>query len=199
MAIGDVFKLAVVNSFNGDMINTFHYEQLTEAGGNPAEALATAFVTEALPAYQTYLSDRIVTTVIEVRQVLNGAASFDVTLNENGDAPTGDLVPQWTGPIISWRTGFAGRSFRGRTYLPPCSEADQDAGEISAVLRTQVISVANALIGFETVGNGNWGLGIFSTVTNGAPRPTPIFTPVTGFVVPTTMGTVQRRKPGRGS
>lgn len=41
---------------------------------------------------------------------------------------TGDSVPIQCGPVISWRTGLAGRSYRGRTYWGPVRASDVPGG-----------------------------------------------------------------------
>jgi hypothetical protein len=201
MAVGDVYRLGVVSSFTGfdQMVNVFHYEQLADGAFPGAQELCLQWEADALPAYLDLLSTRITVQILEARQVLGGAESFDLGIGVNGELSSDDIVPLTSAPIISWRTGLAGRSFRGRTYLPPVPEGNQDAGNLDSAYSDLMDAFAAAnrlLINGVTE---EFQLVVFSTVEDGSPRVPPIATPVTSWVVRDNMGSQRRRRQGVGS
>jgi len=58
-------------------------------------------------------------SAISWQSVVDPAPPIVRALNLNGGQNTGGGLPVDTCLVISWQTGKAGRSFRGRTYLPP--------------------------------------------------------------------------------
>lgn len=67
-----------------------------------------------------------------------------------GTAPTADALPRGVALCVTLRTGLAGKSFRGRTYLPGFNETQNDGSATtvsaaSAAAVTYVTSIKNAL------------------------------------------------------
>jgi hypothetical protein len=95
-------------------------------------------------------------------------------------------LPGQNAIVVSWKTGLGGRSFRGRTYLGPISQAViTSAGVVSAGSRTTIQNAATALIAaLDTVGMP---LAVYSRKLGEA-------TPVTSAAVGTTVDTQRRRR-----
>lgn len=201
MAIGDVFKLSIVSTFTGNdqIVNNLHYKQLAVPTDPPAQALADLFLAEAMPAYLNLLSTRITVQLLEVRQVLGGEGSYDLTVDDNGNLSSDDIVPLTSAPIISWRTGLIGRAHRGRTFLPAIPEGNQDAGNLDTSYKTLMGSFAASARVLDDGTDEIFQLCIFSTELDGAPRVPPVGTLVTSWIIRDNMGSQRRRRQGVGS
>lgn len=122
MALNDVYELAIVNNFNGltEMIVTQHYRVTPISLTDSAEDLVAGWQATVRESYLNLLSARMEISLIRCKKVLpTGPEQVETGDGSNGTLPesTGDISSFILAPIISWRTGFAGRSNRGRTYL----------------------------------------------------------------------------------
>lgn len=75
-----------------------------------------------------------------------GLTQFSVTPVSGGSSGSLDNLPSANGMAITWRTGVFGPKGRGRTFLPPGSEAQNLAGTPTTTLLTNGLAHANALI-----------------------------------------------------
>lgn len=137
MAVGDVYRLAIEGTPNDvdTFANILHYRQtLTQLPGlTSAESLIEAFVADAMPAYQAIMYEGFAFKACRVAQVTGGAEVAEEALTLFGTgAASGEFLPYQSAAIISWRTGQAGRSKRGRSYLFTPLEGDQVGGNLSA-------------------------------------------------------------------
>lgn len=87
---------------------------------------------------------------------LNGTAGVDCVWNGDQPASTADSAPMQAALCASWRTGLAGRSFRGRSYIGPigANRIDPTAPDhIDPGVVTTFTSQANGLIDDLTTGD----------------------------------------------
>jgi len=117
---------------------------------------------------------------------------FNSTVGAGVGTVTGDTLPSQTSGVISLRTGLAGRSFRGRKYIPFPGEASNDAtGFPTAAYKANLATLAGLYTGIngfivDTPTAFNLEATIFSLV-NGA------FYPVESNVIRSQWGTQRRR------
>jgi len=104
-----------------------------------------------------------------------GAVAEASTPAEGGSSA--EAAPNNVAICISLRTGFAGRSFRGRNYIPGVPNDMVTLNTVSPVYLNALLLIYDQLVGAGTFLAG-WQLGIVSRVTAGAVRPTGIITPV---------------------
>lgn len=138
MAVGQVYRLSVVGgALDQTIVNTFHFLQTGTPGGgrSPADDILfrwTAGPTGspnqnyALMLPSSYLGRELV--------VLNTADPLDNSSQQNaipGGRGGGQHLPPQCCGLLSLETQGRGRSFRGRTYIGPVLEQDQDAGTIT--------------------------------------------------------------------
>jgi len=200
MAVGDVYRLSVQNinrnSFN-ELVNVFHYRleadlPLTHTG---AEDLIIAWDALVKGPYKGPMSANTDVTKLEVRQVTGGTeyAELALTPPEPG-SQGGDIMAQQTCPIITWRTGQAGRSFRGRTYLPATSELVLSNGFFAPSFVTVMNDFGSAAMHLPsaTPNYGEWQMVIWS-------RTLSVGTPVTSFTSRNIPATQRSRRIGVGS
>lgn len=183
MAVGDIFKLAVVGRFGTgqQFVNTFHFRQILSGGTNPAQDLAQGFEQQAMAEYLDLISNAYVVDTIEVRQKTGTPLfAYDEPSGASG-VITGDPLPPQVSPLISWRTAEVGRRNRGRSYIPAPAEVNQNAGVLTAGYLALVQSFADEMLTINEpiLGNPEFELVIFhdiddtaTTVTEGIPRPT---------------------------
>lgn len=109
---------------------------------------------------------------------------------------SGNNAPPEATPIITWRTGNIGRSYRGRTYWGPIRTADIDdgwhlGGDAEAALfdfgLAMVTQFGPTIPGFSPH------MAIISRQHNGVPRPVGVFSVVEAFTDRQYLGTVRRR------
>lgn len=64
--------------------------------------------------------------LLSIQAVVTPAPPLIRTMNHTGGQNTAGGLPVDVAEVVSWRTALAGRSFRGRTYLPPWHENQND-------------------------------------------------------------------------
>ena len=198
MAVGDVWRLAVIGSNQGidELVNVHHYLQTTVGGDDFGVDLIDAWHASCGLEYVTVFSDLCLLVGYQVRNLTQPEFGTDYSLPTaiNGER-TGQMLPPSIAPVVSWRTGLIGRRRRGRTYTWPGSEDDQNAGQMS--LTWQGLLSAWAATALNISGDANYNKVIFSSDEDYDP-PT-LVTPVQGFVIDALLGSQRRRRPGVGS
>lgn len=155
MAIGDTYRLSVVGSaLDQTIVNTFHFLQTGTPGGGRTPAQDIVFRWTAGPTgspNQTYA--QCLPSGWQGRElvVINTGDPLDSYAVQNaitGGRGGGQLLPPQCCGLLSLQTQGRGRSFRGRDYIGPVLENDQDGGTIttsySNILAAFAQSVSNS-------------------------------------------------------
>lgn len=140
MAVGEIYRLAVRNSgvnVSGEVVNVFHFRQVDPSPtGNGASNIVNQFNTNLIPEYTACFSSSVQTLGYSARNLTTVTEGFDFT--RGTPAPgliLGDMSPPQIATLIQWKTGLVGRSYRGRTYMPPPGEAAiNSAGALDATI-----------------------------------------------------------------
>lgn len=91
---------------------------------------------------------------------------------------------------LSWRTGLAGRKYRGRTYVPSIAETQTTQDDkLTGAMSTALSIIANAFI--TAVTSGNRVPVVFHAATN-------TFTQIVSYVIENILDSQRRRLPNRG-
>lgn len=195
MAAGDIWRLSAnVLMFDQEQVNVWHFEDTSGATPDAGQSLLNAFEDAALPSYRALFSNQGYVQLVEARQVTGGSAvaqrSYD-TSNGIGLRSGSDTLPLQAAAIITWRTGLAGRSRRGRSYLPSTIEGDiGQAGGIGSTYAGLLADFATDLLTMVTpVSLDEWQLHVWSPTLSVATR-------VTEFVVRPYLGTQRSRRSG---
>ena len=199
MAIGDVYRLSAVwqHAVSGDVnVNVFHFmQQDALILDTPQDDLVGRFIDEAVTAYRACVSSGMELTVIQFRTLEVPASGTDYPQTGLAGTLSGssNLPPQMS-PIISWRTPFIGRRFRGRTYMPKITEEHQNDGVIDASMVTALENFADAVLAMAapSVEFSGWQLVVHSVTGS-------VDTAVTEYIIPTGLAVQRRRKLGTGS
>lgn len=132
-----------------------------------------------------------------VLETLDGIQYISTTGLPQDGASTAESMPNNVAACISLRTGLAGRSFRGRNYVPGLTIANIDHNQLNPSSLAAIVDVYTALI--APVPASAWNMSIVSRFTAGAARAEGIATPVTQVVfVDNIVDSQRRRLPGRG-
>jgi len=111
---------------------------------------------------------------------------------------SGDVLPANATFSVSLRTGFAGRSRRGRIYHVGLAE-----GQVTAdfLITANVTAIVNAYTTWlTTLAAQQYSWVIASRISGGVPRATALITPITAiFAVDARVDTQRRRLPGEGT
>lgn len=178
------------------IVNRFHFRQASSlVFDTPGEDLVEAWRANVEAFYLSCF--QLSTTVYryEVRGISDPLYGHDADLSPTvTGGQSGDAVPPQAASIISWRTGVVGRSFRGRTYLPPLSESQQVAGIISATQVSNIEGFFTALQSLATIGvtTAAWDFVLWSPTRAAA-------TLITQAIAQQYIGTQRRRRLGSGS
>lgn len=105
--------------------------------------------------------------------------------NRGGTAEAGNVTQ-----TISWRTGLAGRKYRGRIYVPALAEPDVTSNDLVGSVVSAVFSAAALALYSGALANG-----VVPAVFH---RSTATYTPVNSHVVESIVDSQRRRLPGRG-
>jgi len=125
------------------------------------------------------------------REVVGGAyGSFVPTTNQAG-TKSGDALPSNVAACLSWRTGFAGRSKRGRQYLFGFNDGDFTGSTLTGANVVLITQYAQALISTVAPGSLNTTLCVASI------KDLALY-PINGFVLDSAGDSQRRRLPGRG-
>lgn len=205
--VGDLAEV-VLQYYDGvnlsTYINTFGFRciatpaDLTELGND----FKTALVKNTSGGFLACTVGAIGSAALTVRDVVpgTGAPAQIAYTNVPGSLATDSWPPQCAS-VISWRTALAGRSYRGRTYLPPGDEGNQARGAISAALVTLIGAAATQMLTvFGPAGtNGKWQFGVITRRHNGVPTIPPQWNAVTSALIDPTVKTQRRREIGVGA
>jgi len=168
-------------------------------------ALATQIGTSATNAYTTSTIAGLQGNTVRLNRVtvrdVNTAnqPEYSAVINATGTG-TSELLPKQISLVATLRTLLAGRSYRGRVYVPGFTEVANSAGGVASA--TAVANAQSLVDAFRVnmLGDG-YTMGVVSRYADKALRPVPIITDVTAVVVRDATWDNQRRRniPGIGA
>jgi hypothetical protein len=119
-----------------------------------------------------------------------------IPLNAPGGGSSADSAPGQFGPVISWRSVYPGRSYRGRTYWGPVMRDDLEESFVNNACGGDIETWAEIMM--DTFAHGFVGetspqFAIVSRRHNKMPEPIGRFALVDYFMPVRVMGTMRRR------
>jgi len=185
----------------GQQIENVHHVKYA-GDGDAAElaAIADIYNTWEIDTLMPLLSSALTYRGIEVRDLAVPAGAIGVAVPE---APidgsiTEDSLPGGTAFVISLRSGLAGRSARGRTYVAGIPISKKTGNQVVGSFASDLVSAFNDLIALlEAAGHF---LVVVSRFAELVERVVPAtFTITTATAVDTNLDSQRRRLNGRGS
>jgi hypothetical protein len=194
MAIGDVYRFSVVGGQNGnDVIWTLHAKVLS--GSPDPDTFAAGIKTQLLATTKIYWPTTYSASLIRSWQVAAPHAIQEYTTGFPiaGTGNAGGEVNQ-TALVTTLRSGTAGRSYRGRVYMPGVTVGSMSAGLVGSSIRNAIQTYWDDFIATwgASGSNGEWALVIYS-------RKLSVGTRVASTLVRNIPGTQHRRRIGVGT
>lgn len=209
-AIGDVWQVLIQGNIEGQECENVIYFRCqggdTDVVAHLLQALLTCFLEGLVPHLaSTYTFERLlakqVSPVVGADVELTAAAGVATQGAESGDAE-----PSFVSALISLHTTRAGRSGRGRMFIPGIAESDTTASKIGieTPLWAAIIAFVACMIGQfftrDVPADGNWEWGVMSRKIGGLKPPflAAGFAPLTRAVPQQYLATTRSRKVGHG-
>lgn len=170
-------------------------------GGVRVAELLDLIETWVKTSYQVQQSNQVSFTRLNGRDmsVENGTVIDRPITPATAGSQNSPALPAQVSLAISFRTGLAGRSFRGRAYFVGLSEIAVAGNYVDEAVAAAIVSGFNTLR-TTVLAPADFTQVVVSRFTNGAPRPAGIATAVTtSFAVDNRVDTQRRRLPGEGS
>jgi hypothetical protein len=193
------FKIELEYQLNGQaVINIYHTTSALPVNTTNLTALANIFISWWQNSQRQNFSNQmslLTVTTTDIR-VDNGLQQVvPVTVNNAGTLAAAP-APNNIAVVMSWRTGFSGRSFRGRTYHAGILNTEVSDNLISTTLANNLLADATTLLSDLVTGGHN--LVVFSQFADGSPRVTGVGTAINQAIIDTRIDTQRRRLPGTG-
>jgi len=196
-SVPDCAQGTIVTTLNGVTMNTTLGFAITGGGYNQANidnlagGLDNWWAAEVQPQLSTQCNyEQAEVRGLEFLSDLEAIANTNAGPGLNGNDP----LPALTAACISFRTGFTGRSARGRNYIPGLCISDMAANEnsIDSTVLTALKDAYDLMAGY--VNADGWFHVVISRFTLGAARPTGVYKPVTSYLFTDTKWDTQRRR-----
>lgn len=200
--VADTIQAELIYSWDGQVVqNVLHYKANT--GGTQTEqgelglALVTWFDTVLQPLVVSTLTLNTVRMTDLSSEVAPGS-EFAVGLPLSGTLAGGLSLPNNCAIVMSKRTAFRGRSFRGRIYHPGLAESQVTNNALVPATLTSLLTAYNDLV-FLAGATYTYTMQVVSRYSLGEPRITGLATEVTSITSDGVIDSQRRRLPGRGS
>lgn len=196
MALNDVWRFSCVGSHAGTEIAviTLH---LRETSGVAETATASAYIkNDLLTPFAAQQADTFrwdVINLLTVNTTPKRSEEYTVGFPISGALAGGFELPHQIALVTTIKTAYAGRSYRGRCYLPAMAEGNSTNGMFTTGATTPVNSAWTTFL--SHVGSAgsdtNWRFVVWSSKLNTANN-------VTSVVVRSNPGVIRRRRVGVG-
>lgn len=150
VATNETAELQIVGTRESQIvIVTHHFRNIHVATEHSLQELIDEWQTTCQTPFLAIPNNSYTLTKLVARHVC-GSLPLDATVEElvgstgtNGDTTL--LTPPWFAGVVRMRTASAGRSRRGRFFVPVTSEAQFDKDTLSATLVTNITTYCTAL------------------------------------------------------
>lgn len=198
MAVNDIFEAKMGWTAAGlNLVNIVHWRQNVYDGSSSRAALCVAMLgeieTEVIADWKPIGSDQVTLDTLEAF-VLQEPTAFGVEpVAVTGDVTT-DLIPVRSAPVATKTTLFRGRSYRGRMFLPPLTETQQDAGGIVAATRTSLDTWLNNMRNLNDGAGNTWKMCVYSPTLSTLPGGPFVSNDVSVVTTNLVMGSIRKRQ-----
>lgn len=209
MPTGDVWQVQVRGRVvTQDHVHTLHFRDIT--GLAAPTAIVTVWQASCRTAFRNLfesddlpVQDYVITQVCGSLPFAASAAATEPGATQGGTrTSSSDLVPSWLARVISWRTAFSGRRYRGRSYLGGMHESWLSFNTLSAGDITLMDAYANTILtAFGPTGSSSdWRAVVYSQRARDLGATCiAAGSQITGFLSRTQVGSMKSRKLGHGN
>lgn len=196
ISTGAVIRLSLEGTLplGQQFVNVLHFRLIGDPLSTDTDTLADlcdAVDTNIVPDYLSFLSSACTLDRIVARTITNPPVGFEKAKNVAGDAG-GTPHPHQIALLIVWKTGFLGREFTGRTFLPPTQQSGLANSSWTSGILTAAADIAVDLLALAASTTNTWEFIVWSKTHNH-------ISTVTGYRIIRDARTMTRRTPGFGS
>lgn len=177
-------------------ISVFHFRTTAAHVWTSSElaALCSAFWTAVGPAFKSATQVGVTFVSVSAIDMGNDPAQSGTFLIPAGNVGTvgGEALPASAAAVLSWRTTYTGRKYRGRTYLYGMGEAQTNGSLLTTSAVALATAIGSALLGFVNGTGTVVALSVYSTVLNASNI-------IQSFIVDNLVDSQRRRLLGRGN
>jgi len=163
--LGDIFKVTMAFSYSNSQVQEIgiHY-QIAAAGVGDSRSSVLGYVATGV---NVYLLPGVPSTAhyygAEMSAVKSLAPVAPVVLYDGtAGGVSGNMVPTQVRGLMTWRTQYAGRAYRGRSYLPSTTVSNvTSVGKPLLALLTNWQGWGTYMLGPVVAGGTTWVPGIF--------------------------------------
>lgn len=204
MAIDNLLSLAATSTlFGNQVVNVWGFKQISEAAGFNGQLLIDDWQAGCQVQYLATITGSVTLNRLSARAVYPDSHELaeETLVSSNVGTSAGAAGANQLAGIITWRTALAGRSYRGRSYLPGMNTSWVVNGLWNASAQAVMNAYVSAMIlRFGPSGTSlNFRLVTISRYAGKAQRVTPIGTPITTGIARDVPGTIRRRRIGVGA
>lgn len=193
------FRIAVEYTLNGQtVVNVYHVTSALPVITANLTTLADIFINWWTNNQRQNFTSSIALArvVVTDARVANGLQVVRTPVAPIPGTLVGATTPNNVAIVLTQRTGFSGRSFRGRTYFAGLSASDLADNILSPTAVTNLLADAASLQSQLSSSSFTWVVASF--ISNGAPRINGVATPINSFGMDSRVDTQRRRLPGTG-
>jgi hypothetical protein len=166
--VGDIMKVTAAFTYPNGQVEEFgiHY-QCAAAGTGDTRSALTAYMDSGVGVYLVPTFPATVLYYGSECSTIKALAAYGPVVSYQNTPGTGGagFPPTQVRGLISWKTQYAGRAYRGRTYLPTPSIANVTTmGKPQPALLTTYSGLATYLQGTVTSGGTSWIPGIYHRI-----------------------------------
>lgn len=174
-----------------NMVHCYHYDGATPTIAE-LNSLCAELITNLLPKIVGPSCNDLTWESVAARVMDSvGGSQVLVPISTGGQGTrAGFSLPGNVAVVISWRTGRAGRSYRGRTYVGNLSEGDVEGDTYTSGLLTKLAELGAEMLVSRLAGR------FFPAVGS---RKLNLSTIINSFILEPTVDSQRRRLAGRGA
>lgn len=194
MAVNDIYQLTVRGTlFSQTILNVLYYRESVSAGSTGQAALATAADSTLGAAWRTALSQDFTYNDVTAQKIFPLPVMYPTTVGTGtgiGSVASG-AQPSEVAVVITKRTAFAGRKYRGRAFIAGATISQVTGDILTGPGVTAMGGIATAIASALTSGGYTFTPIVYH-------KPTHSYDDVAGGTVHATLRAQRRRQPGRG-
>lgn len=196
MALNDVWRFSCVGSHLGTEIAVITLHMRETSGIAEVASAALGIKTDLLTAFAAQQADSFrwdQINAITVNTTPPVSEEYTTGFPIVGQLAGGFELPHQVALVTTIKTAYAGRSYRGRNYLPAMAEGNSTNGLFTTGATTPVANAWTTFLGHYGASGSdtNWRFVVWSDKLN-------VGTNVTSFVVRSNPGVIRRRRVGVG-
>jgi hypothetical protein len=199
----NVVQAELLYTWDTQIVETVLHYQLAGGYDIPKMILLGGALRTAWAAgVQGSMSNSVTLTQIrltDLTTVSSPVVNYSTGLPLSGSLVATPALPNSIAVVMTKRTDFRGRSYRGRIYHPGLTEADVTANQVASVRLTALLTSYSNLISLTDSGANVHKMVVVSRFTGGAARGAAVVTVVTSISSDGIVDSQRRRLPGRGA